>query len=64
MKTIRQWFIENLSTEDCEKAIKYTAEDVIDTEVETFNDALIDAFVWDDTEEGVDYWDNKINIVE
>lgn len=58
MKTIRQWFLEVLPKEVAEKAIKYTPANVIDTESESCQDALVDAFLWDNTEEGDEYWSN------
>lgn len=58
MKTARQWFLDTLPKEDAEKAIKNTPEDFIDTELPTFGHALVDAFIWDDTEEGDDFWEN------
>lgn len=62
MKTIKQWFNEGLSPSDAEKAIKYTAEDVLNTECESFDDALVEGFVWDKTPEGADYWDSKCHL--
>lgn len=60
MKTVREWFMEMLPQDVADKAIKYALDDIIDTESPMLFDALMDAFIWDTTEEGHDYWDDIV----
>lgn len=62
-KTVRQWLETIPNEEDREKVIKYSEDSIgieIDTEVESFDEALICAFIWDKTEEGPGYWHDLV----
>lgn len=56
IKTVRQWFSEALPEDVAERAIRQAMADVIDTESLMLSDALVDALIWEATEEGYDYW--------
>lgn len=58
MKTIKKWFLDTLPEDIAKLAIKNTPEKDIEKEKECFEDALYESFIWDDTEEGFEYWSN------
>lgn len=57
MKTVEQWF--NLLKQPYKKkALNNTPKEHLNTEDETFSDALMSAFDWSTSPEGTDYWVN------
>ena len=60
-KTIREW-LQELDEEHKDKALanfdKYIQNGVLsaDTEADNLDEALLGAFYWDDTPEGLHYW--------
>lgn len=56
MKTIKQWLKDGLSKEDYKRAEKYENERW-EEEKESFEGALMGAFIWGDTREGYNYWE-------
>lgn len=62
IKTIYDWFIDELNAEDAAKAIYNTTDDsgvgILSNKVSSLNDALNDSFVWSNSPEGHTYWKN------
>ena len=61
MKTIRQWLKEKLDEKDFDSAMMYTPKANLEIQKESFGDALISAFMWKHTFEGIKYWEDIYN---
>lgn len=56
MKTIKEWF-NTLEEPYKTQALKNTKADILSEKAEDLSDALLRAFIWIDSPEGHEYWD-------